>query len=68
MSSKRPLRGYVRLGVEEHGAELGNDHPLDGRSPEALGTGTAIKPAPFSQLSHRELKRALGRPGNADIP
>jgi hypothetical protein len=31
------VRGYVRLRAEEHGVELGNDHPLDGRSPEALG-------------------------------
>jgi hypothetical protein len=42
MSSKEAVvRGYVRLRAEEHGVELGNDHPLDGRSPEALGKAPA---------------------------
>jgi hypothetical protein len=32
------LRGpHVRLRAEERGVSLGNEHPLDGKNPAALG-------------------------------
>ncbi|WP_040307885.1 ATP-binding protein [Afipia felis] len=34
--SEAVVRGYVRLRAEEQGIVLGNDHPLDGRSPDSL--------------------------------
>jgi hypothetical protein len=30
------VRGYVRLRAEDRGIQLGTDHPLDGRNPQAL--------------------------------
>ena len=30
------VRGYVRLQAEANGVQLGNEHPLDGRTPGAL--------------------------------
>ena len=34
--SEAVVRGYVRLRAEARGVELGNEHPLDARNPDAL--------------------------------